>query len=689
MAEATAYQPDDDTGEGDEDKSEDMKKIHVKALERYEECLAYWSDQRNMQLDDLRFGPMGKQWPDAVVTQRLRDSRPMLTINRLPQFVRQVVNDARLNKPTIRCRPVDSKADPKTAEVMNGLIRHIEAWSEADVAYDTGIYYSVWSAIGYWRVNVEYAHDDSFDYEIKIDRISNPLSVLFDPQSDAADSSDWRYCFVTELIPRETFEADYPDAEPSDWDTKSSEWFQEDSVRIAEYWVREPTNRTIVKLSNGMVLEKSVWEANQELLAAGPEGEPLVTVVETRETKSWKVCQYIMSGAEVLKTTEWMGSYIPIVPCFGDEVNVDGKRHFHSLIYDAKDAQRNFNYWRTTATEAVALAPKIPYVGRKGAFETDAEKWATANTKTYAFIEYDGPERPERTPYGGIPAGAIQEALNASDDLKATTGIYDAALGQKSNETSGVAIKQRQKEGDVSTYHFIDNLTRAIRCTGRIIIDIIPHVYGPRQQVRILGEDGTAEVVPLGTPTERDGIMHTFDLTTGKYDLIVEPGPSFSTRREETAAAVTEFIRAAPQAAPLMMDIVARNSDWPEADKIADRLEKMLPPNLQEPKPGEPGGPGGPPLPPPPPPPEVMKAMAEMQMKQQSHQQDMAQKQQTTDADISAAMFKATKEAEAIVMKARAEAEATIIKATADAKAKEVAGYAKAGYVASVNNPVQ
>lgn len=679
----------DDT-EDDADEKTGNGAIHTKALERFAEAMTYWSDQRAMQLDDLRFGPLGKQWPDAVVTERTRDNRPMLTINRLPAFARQVINDARLNKPTIRCRPVDSVADPKTAEVMNGLIRHIEAWSEADAAYDTGIYYSVWSSIGYWRVNVEYAHDDSFDYEIKIDRISNPLSVLFDPRSDAVDSQDWRYCFVTDMVCRETFETDYPDAEPMDWDTKSSEWFTEDSVRIAEYWVREPAKKKILKLSNGMVMDVATWEANKDLLAAGPDGQPSVTVVEQRETSCWKVTQYMMSGAEILKTTEWAGQYIPIVPVFGDEVNVDGKRHFHSLIYDAKDAQRNFNYWRTKATEAVALAPMIPYVGRKGAFETDAEKWATANTKVWSFIEYDGPERPERTPYGGIPAGAIQEALNASDDLKATTGMHDASLGARSNETSGVAIRQRQKEGDVSNYHFIDNLTRAIRCTGRIVIDIAPHVYGPRQTIRILGEDGKAQNVPLGTPTMIDGIMHTYDLTVGKYDLIVEPGPSFSTRREEAAAAVTEFIRAAPQAAPLMMDIVARNSDWPEADKIADRLEKMLPPQLQPPPPpGAPGGPGGPPLPPPPPPPEVMKAQADMAMKAQSHQQDMAQKQQSHDADIAMALQKAQIEGQAMVAMAQAEAQAIIIRATAEARAKEVAGLAKAGYVASINEPIQ
>jgi hypothetical protein len=657
--------------------------------------LAHWSEVRAQQLDDLRFAKLGDQWPADVVRSRMEKNRPCLTINRMPSFIRQVVNDARLNKPTVRVRPADSKADVKTAEVYNGIIRHIEQVGEgADVAYDTGADFSVSSGIGFWRIDIDYAYDDTFDHDLKISRIANPLAVLFDDRTTAADSSDWRDCIITDLVSRETFKVDWPDAEMSDFPGQDSEWMTEESVRIGEYFERTPYKRTIVLMSDGSVVNKETLMDPEKFAVFVSRG--VMPTEQEREVDSFKVTHYIVSGSEILKKTPWPGCFIPIVPVYGDEINVDGKRYFHSLIHDAKDAQRNYNYWRTSATELVALAPKNPWIGRKGTFTTDAEKWATANTDVHSFIEYDGPEAPMRSPFAGVPAGALQEALNASDDMKSVMGIHDASLGARSNETSGVAIRQRQKEGDVSTFHFIDNLTRAIRCTGRILIDLIPHVYGPRQQLRILGEDGNPKNVIMGQPTMVDGVMHTYDLSAGRYDLIVETGPSFSTRREETAAAVTEFVRAAPQVAPLMLDIIARNSDWPEADKIADRLASQLPPELQEPKEGQP------PKPPPPPPPEVMAAMAKMKMSadehaqktaqsDQAHQQEMMQSEAKAQTDSQQAMAKAT----AAIIEAKARAEAMLIEAQGKADAAAITARGKAagdlagGLIASINEPNQ
>jgi hypothetical protein len=267
-------------------------------------------------------------------------------------------------------------------------------------------------------------------------------------------------------------------------------------------------------------------------------------------------------------------------------VNVEGKRHFLSLIRFAKDAQQMHNFWRTASTELVALAPKAPWVGPTGSFDTDAAKWGTANTETHAYLEYDpveGQPPPQRQAFAGVPAGALQEALNASDDMKAIMGLYDAALGARSNETSGKAIMARQREGDVSTFHFIDNMTRAIRQVGRICGDLIPKIYPEERVIRVIGEDGTNDMVQINKPfQDQDGKEKIYDLKAGKYDLVVKSGPSFTTRREEAATQMMELIRAFPQAAPLVGDLVAKNLDWPGAEEIAKRLRAMLPPNLQE-----------------------------------------------------------------------------------------------------------
>jgi hypothetical protein len=469
------------------------------------------------------------------------------------------------------------------------------------VAYDTAIEASVSGGFGYWRVGMDYAYEDTFEMDLSIERVANQFSVYGDPDSMCADSSDWNVAFVVEPMRKSEFKAKYggkknADGDAVDVDFESDAWanagiwIEDETVMVAEWWKREPIEKEIVKLSNGHVIAAEDLEKDmdlQALLAAG-----VLSVVGTRTTRSHKVTQIIMSGADVLEKNDWPGCYIPIIPVYGDEIVVEGKRYFQSLIHSAKDAQRMFNYWRTTSTELVALAPRVPWIGRKGTFDSDVDRWATANTTSHSFLEYDG-DAPIRQPLDvGPAAGALQEALNASDDMKAIIGIYDASLGARSNETSGKAIMARQREGDVATFHFIDNLARAIRHTGRILIDLIPKVYSDERVIRVLGEDGSPRSVQVnsGQPQPvvgNDGkpqmdeygqaIMAMHDLTVGKYDLTVTTGPSFTTRREEAAMQMTEFVRAFPAAAPVIGDLLAMNLDWPGADEIAERLKKINP----------------------------------------------------------------------------------------------------------------
>jgi hypothetical protein len=542
------------------------------------------AENRREALDDLRFARLGEQWPEKVRRERELEGRPCLTINRLPAFIRQVVNDARQNKPAIAVHPVDDGADPDTAEVFNGLIRHIEQSSDAEVAYDTALDFAVTSGVGYFRINTRYAADDGFDQDIAVERVANPFSIYGDPDSTAADSGDWNVAFVVDSLPKAAFAARWKGAEAVDWAADGpSSGMDGERVSVAEYWRRERVLRTVLALSDGQVVEEGVYAAQKAMfdaLGVKPVGRP-------RPAASHKVVQRIVSGAEVLETVDWAGRFIPIVPVYGEELMVDGRRRLRSLVRDAKDPQRMFNYWRTTSTELVALAPKAPFIGRKGAFETDAAKWATANVQSHPYIEYDGPEPPMRQGFAGVPAGALQEALNASDDMKSIMGLHDASLGARSNETSGRAIMARQREGDVSTFHYIDNLSRAIRHAGRIMLDLIPKVYATARVVRVLGPDGAPTSVgvaaggkadPLG-PLRKIGKI--YDLAAGKYDLTVRSGPSFTSRREEAATQMIELIRAYPAAAPVIGDLLARNLDWPGADEIAGRLAALVPPQAR------------------------------------------------------------------------------------------------------------
>lgn len=584
----------------------DLLKDAQEQFKRSEEAEA---DNRKAALDDLKFARLGEQWPETVRRQRELEGRPCLTINRMPSFIRQVVNDSRQNKPSIRYVPVED-GDEDTAEVMNGLIRNIEYTSNADIAYDTAIEFAVSCGMGYIRVDTDYSYDDSFSQDIKILQVPNVFSVYGDPDSTSADGSDWKTAFVTDILKEDDFKRRYPDAAVSSVDGEDSlDWFGDDWVRIAEWWTKKEVPAQLLKLSNGIILLEDTYLQQKDMYDMLN-----LQVVGERETTTCKIKQRIISGSDILEENDWAGKYIPIVPVYGDEVNVEGKRHFLSLIRHAKDAQQMFNYWRTASTELVALAPKAPFIGPVGAFDTDAAKWATANTETHPYLEFDGDFQPQRQPFSGVPAGALQEAMNASDDMKSIMGIYDASLGARSNETSGRAIMARQREGDVSTFHFIDNLSRSIRQVGRICGDLIPKIYNEERVIRVLGEDGASKQVKInGEYQDEDGKVLMHDLSAGKYDLIVKSGPSFTSRREEAATQMMELIRSFPAAAPVVGDLIAQNLDWPGADEIAERLKAMLPPQLQ----GEQQFP-----------PEVQQMMQQGQEQMQQMGQELQQLQQ-------------------------------------------------------------
>lgn len=549
--------------------------------EKFERAAQREADNRARCEEDIRFARLGEQWPAQIKKQREQDMRPVLTINRMPTFIRQVVNEARQNRPAITVVPADSGADPETAEMMSGLIRNIEVSSDADIAYDTAVEGAVSGGFGYFRINIAYAGEDTFDRDITIERISDPLTVYGDPDSDSADGSDWNCCFIVSTMTDDEFEARFKGKEAVNWDdigyTKlQSPWRNGENVMVAEYWHREDVQDTIYQLADGAVIDRASLEAS---------GLPLQVVGE-RTVNRKKVTQFILSGAEVLETVEWAGKYIPIVPVYGDEIIVNGERHLKSLIHDAIDAQREHNFWRSAAAEMVALAPRSPFIGPKGAFNTDIGKWSTANNASHAFIEYDGPIAPARQPGAMQPIAEMQQAMNAADDMKSIIGIYDASLGARSNETSGVAIRARQRQGDVATFHFLDNLTRAIRHAGRIILNLIPKVYSAQRIVRILGEDNkpmNAQLAPqqmheqmrMEAQMRGQAIGRLYDLTAGKYDLVVKAGPSFGTQREEARAEIVEVVRAYPAAAPVLGPMYLRNSDWPGADDAADKLESM------------------------------------------------------------------------------------------------------------------
>lgn len=548
---------------------------------------------RKHALEDHEFRK-GDQWPGDIRKDRDRDGRPCLVINRLPQFIQQVTNDQRQNRSAIKVHPLDSQADQDTADVIQGLIRHIEYNSNAEVAYDTAFESAATGGFGYFRIVTDYVSPDSFDQEIFIKRIRDPFSVFFDPYSQEPDGSDAAWAFIVDEMKSDEFKAKYPDSELTEALNSQTignsvpGWVGDSGIRIAEYFYKTFKDEQIHLLSTGETVRDA--ELHDRLTAAASAGIQ-TQVVRSRSTRVPVIKWCKINGVEVLEKTDWPGAYIPIIPVYGAELYVNGQRVLESVIRHAKDPQRMLNYWRSAETEAIALAPRAPWIAAEGQLEGYESEWKTANRRNHAYLYYkpttlngQPAPPPQRQAFEPAVQAITQAAMMAGEELKSTTGIYDAGTGAQGNETSGVAIQRRGNQIQTSTFHFVDNLKRSQRHCGRILVDLLPKIYDTARAARIIGDDGTQKLVRINQNhvDPETGEERIYDVTVGRYDVVIDTGPSFASKRQEAAESMQNAIQAFPPLMQAAGDIMIRNMDWPGKDEIADRLQKMLPPQLQD-----------------------------------------------------------------------------------------------------------
>jgi hypothetical protein len=579
------------------------------ARDRLSMAISAYSESREDELDDLRFyagSPDNQwQWPADVLATRgavqgqTINARPCLTINKLPQHVHQITNDQRQNRPGIKVIPVDDNADVEVAEIFNGMIRHIEYISDADVAYDTACENQVAYGEGYIRILTEYCDDDTFDQDIKIARVRNSFSVYMDPLIQDPCGSDAKWCFITEDLSQDEYHRLFPNASPLSTletlgvgDQNLSQWLNTDTIRIAEYFYCDYERKTL-----------NLYPGNVTAFEGTPEDKQLKAVYgkpkKTREAEIKKIKWCKINGYEILEEQEWAGNCIPVVRVIGNEYEVEGRIYISGLVRNAKDAQRMYNYWTSQEAEMLALAPKAPFIGYGGQFEGYETQWKTANTQNWPYLEVnpdvtDGQGAVLPLPQRALPpmaqTGLIQAKMGASEDIKSATGQYNASLGQQSNERSGKAILARQREGDVGTYHYQDNLARAVRYVGRQLIDIIPKIYDTQRIARIIGIDGETKMVKID-PTQaepvrkiqnQEGIVidKIYNPSVGKYDVVVATGPGYATKRQEALEAMAQLLQGNPQLWSVAGDLFVKNMDWPGAQEMSKRFAKTIDPKL-------------------------------------------------------------------------------------------------------------
>ena len=576
---------------------------------RLDMAISSYSESREDELDDLRFmagSPDNQwQWPADVLATRgsvqgqTINARPCLTINKLPQHVRQVTNEQRQNRPSGKVIPADDKGDIEVAEIFDGMVRHIEYMSDADVAYDTACDNQVTYGEGYLRVLTDYCSDDSFDQDILIGRIRNSFSVYMDPTIQDPCGSDAKWCFITEDITKAEYAHQFPDAIPVSslmsqgvGDQSIGQWLGDNTVRIAEYFYYETEPKKLNLYPDNVTAFDGTPEDKQLKVQYG---KPLRSRMAERKKVMW--CK--TNGFEILEEREWAGKWIPVVRVVGNEFEVDGRMYVSGLVRNAKDAQRMYNYWVSQEAEMLALAPKAPFIGYGGQFEGYEMNWKTANTNNWPYLEVnpdvtDGAGNmlplPQRAQPPMASSGLLQAKAGASDDIKSTTGQYDSSLGATSNERSGKAILAREKQGDTGTYHYVDNLARAIRHITRQLVDLIPKIYDTQRIARIVGLDGEVGMVklnpdqpePVKKIQDENGIVleKIYNPSVGKYDVVVTTGPSYMTKRQEALDGMAQLLQGNPELWQVAGDLFVKNMDWPGAQEMAKRFRKTIDPKL-------------------------------------------------------------------------------------------------------------
>lgn len=592
--------------------------IIAEAKSRYQRCQSWESTARQHALDDARFANADAynmaQWPPTMI--QARGDKPCLITNKTRQHNLHIVNDARQHKAAIKVTPTGKGATFEAAEVFSSIIRRIEYQSKAMDAYSTAIYHQVESGIGYVRVTTDYADDDSFDQEIFIRRVKDPRCIYLDPDAQDYDKADMRFAFWFERTPRKEFEARYPkanaDAGPMlDYTDDNGTWDSNEHVMEAEYWRRGEKDDELHELVDGTVIRDS---------ALPPGARKMLTdqgqIKRSRAVAEPEIEWFQLAGNKIIDRKVWPGKYIPLVPFIGEELTIDGqmdrKGHTRCMIHP----QQMLNYWISEATAQVAMQTKAPYIATAEAIEGQ-NHWHTANTDSVSVLTYNGRddagqpiEKPERQQPPVMASAYLEGIKIARQDMMEVSGQYAAEMGAPGNERSGVAIQQRQREGDTATYHYIDNQAKGIRQVGRICLDLIPKIYDVARVIKIMAEDDTQSDVQLdpnapsahqhvmppqgpGQPpqpvtpeqakTAQDDVNSPdptviFNPLIGRYDVEADVGPSYGTQREEAANAFTQIMATNKEAFALVGDFWARNSDFPGADELAERLQRGIPP---------------------------------------------------------------------------------------------------------------
>ena len=546
----------------------------------------------------------GDQWDPLIKQFRRADKRPCITVNRLAQMTRLVSNQIHRTKPAMRVLPVDSAADVSTAEKIMGVIRHIERNSNSGYVYGNAVDAQVKTGLGFFGLQTRYTKRGSFDMDVGLRAFRNQLAVYPDAHAQQFDLSDAMYYFVVEELSKEAFRRLYPKSEIVNADLSTGEqssWIGRETVRVAEYWYIETETTKLFRLKNGTIGPREDFDVEDE-------EEFKALVDEERDEETRTVHRAIINGHEILEEDEWPGAWIPIIPIFGEVTYVSGKPVIQGLIEHGKEPQRMINYLASSMVELIALTPKTPWIITSTQLKGHEREWKAANTKSFAYLIYEPVDTATGQPYPPPQRNTFEPPIQHTllgmrafeDALNHGVGLDAPSLGQLSAERSGAAIAQIKEAGVLGTYHYVLNLSHAIRFAVKQLIGdgnnegLIPKIYNdPGRILRIIGEDDSEEMIGIGSKEEdvdpkmlaQDDFAGVYDLGLGLYDVVADVGQAFGSQRQEAFNSLMQVIQSNPDLLKVIGDIVFKYADTPGGMELSKRFRKMMPPELTGDKP--------------------------------------------------------------------------------------------------------
>ncbi len=554
---------------------EQEKELIATAIKNFQSAQQAVQSQRDAAREDLAF-VAGIQSNGMASSEDDYD----ITVPLLGPFLSQITAEARTKNPAIKVVPVSTDANADTAAIYSGLIRHIEQKSRASEAYQQALWYAAASGEGYMFLSTDYM-TGSWDQEICIEACDNPEKVFLDPNHVQKDGQDAEWGFVISDIAKDTYKRKYSDTKLSELiDTNSwtllslpNDWVNTDTIRIAKYWVKDYKLRKIWSVQDPITLEhKDVY--------VKPGDDVILLRKNPREEYEVTVHAYVINAYEVIQHTIWAGPSLPIFKVVGETFSVGGQRVQYGAVRQSKGTQRRYNFAVSRQTEMIDMAPKSGWVITEKQMGNNADIWTDSNRRNFGALPWTFEAGNTTPPFrgGGLDMSAFQGVTTtlsqALDDLKFQFGLGVNNFGDQSGPISGVAQDGRTDQASRTTYRYFDNFLYTLAGMGRHITKLVPKIYDTDRVIRIVKPDSEEQMVAVNSISNNN----RYDLSAGDYDVVVETGPAYSSKREATHAALGEIQTVLPDAP--IGDLWAGTIDDPIGRIVAKRIKATYPPEV-------------------------------------------------------------------------------------------------------------